>query len=50
MQELLPSLVAAVVVELIGLVILRCLWWGPDFVQGLCLFVDAVGTVIVHCG
>ena len=48
MQELLPSLVAAVVVELIGPEILHCLGYGPDFVQGLCLCGVVVEIVVVY--
>ena len=50
MQELLPFLVAAVVVELIGLEILHYLRWGLDFVQELYLYDVIVGTVMAHCG
>ena len=47
---LLPSLVAAVVVELVGPGIPRCLGWGPDFVQGLSLYGVVVEIVMVRCG
>ena len=48
MQELLPSHVAAVVVELIGSGILRYRGWGPGFVQGFCLYGIMVEIAVVH--
>ena len=50
MQGLLPFLVVAVVLELVGPGILRCWGWVLDFVQGLCLCDVVVETVIVHYG
>ena len=49
MQELLPSLVAAVVVQLVGPEILRCSGWGSDFVQGLCLCGVVVEIAMARC-
>ena len=50
MQGLLPFLVVAVVVELVGPGILRCWGWVPDFVQGLYLWGVVVENVMVHYG
>ena len=50
MQELLSSLIAAVVVDLIGLEIPHSLGWGPDFIQGLGLCGIVVETAVVHYG
>ena len=50
MEELVPFPVVAVVVELVGPEFPRCLGWGLDFVQGLCLYGVVIELVMVHCG
>ena len=48
MQVLLPSLIAAVVVELVGPEIPHCLGWGSDFIPCLCLGDVRVEIAVVH--